>query len=90
MDDTVQDFGASDQAAQDRGASHIAYAISTAIVNSKFTDEERLLVQQLVTEAAQQLSIKMTLMLGDGGGKPRFSIGSYIKTSNSGQRKLPL
>jgi hypothetical protein len=53
-----------DQEQQDREASHVAYAVSVAIVNSRFTDEERALVQQLVTEAAQQLSIKMTLMLG--------------------------
>jgi hypothetical protein len=79
-----------DQEQQDREASHVAYAISTAIVNSRFTDEERTLVKQLVTEAAQQLSIKMSLMLGNGDGRPRFSIGGYIKTSNSGQRKLEL
>jgi hypothetical protein len=80
-----------DQEQQDREASHVAYAVSVAIVNSRFTDEERALVQQLVTEAAQQLSIKMTLMLQQNGeSRPRFSIGGYIKTSNSGQRKLEL
>ena len=75
----------------DREASHIAYAISTAVVNSKVTDEERKLVKQLVTEAAQQLHIKMNLLLPpDGDNRPRFNISGYVKTSSSGQRKLDL
>ena len=75
----------------DREASHIAYAISTAVVNSKVTDEERKLIKQLVTEAAQQLHIKMNLLLPLGGdNRPRFNISGYVKTSSSGQRKLDL
>jgi len=75
----------------DREASHIAYAISTAVVNSKVTDEERKLIKQLVTEAAQQLHIKMNLLLPPGGdNRPRFNISGYVKTSSSGQRKLDL
>ena len=78
-------------AEMDRDASHIAYAISTAIVNSKFNDQERTLVQRLVTEAAQHLTIKMTLLLPPGGdGRPRFNIAGYVKTSNQGQRKMVL
>lgn len=74
----------------EREASHIAYAVSTAIVNSKFSDEERDLVRQMVTEAAQQLSIKMSLILPPKDDRPRFNIRAYIKTSNMGQRELKL
>jgi hypothetical protein len=74
----------------EREASHIAYAVSTAIVNSKFSDQERDLVRQMVTEAAQQLSIKMALILPPKDDRPRFNIRAYIKTSNMGQRELKL
>jgi hypothetical protein len=74
----------------EREASHIAYAISTAIVNSKFSDQERDLVKQMVLEAAQQLAIKMALILPPQDERPRFNISAYIKTSNMGQRKLEL
>src|SRR5215213_336995 len=74
----------------EREASHIAYAVSTAIVNSKFSDQERALVRQMVTEAAQQLSIKMALILPPKDDRPRFNIRAYIKTSNMGQRELKL
>jgi hypothetical protein len=74
----------------EREASHIAYAISTAIVNSKFSDQERDLVKQMVLEAAQQLAIKMSLILPPEGERPRFNISAYVKTSNMGQRKLEL